>query len=143
MSISISTGGKEPVQASPNVVPLCDVLLVLLIIFMIVTPLVQKGVDLTLPTAINSVTMPNESSKMVVLYIRKDGTLYLNQEKTTIDKLSSKLEEAFLSSENDKRLYLRADGELEYGKLLDLYETIRNAGYENIAIITDKKTERS
>jgi biopolymer transport protein TolR len=143
MSISISTGGKDTVQASPNVVPLCDVLLVLLIIFMIVTPLVQKGVDLTLPTAINSVNMPNESSKMVVLYIRKDGTLYLNQEKTTIDKLSSKLEEAFLSSEDDKRLYLRADGELEYGKLLDLYETIRNAGYENIAIITDKKTERS
>ncbi|MHB8055268.1 MAG: ExbD/TolR family protein [Candidatus Aminicenantales bacterium] len=141
MSISISTGGKESVQASPNVVPLCDVLLVLLIIFMIVTPLVQKGVDLTLPTAINSVSMP-ESPK-VVLYIRKDGTLFLNQDKTTIDKLSSQLEEAFLSSEDDKRLYLRADGELEYGKLLDLYETIRNAGFENIAIITDKKTERS
>jgi len=140
MSISISTG-KEPVQASPNVVPLCDVLLVLLIIFMLVTPLVQRGVDLTLPTAINSVSMP-ESPK-VVLYIRKDGTLYLNQDKLTIDRLQSKLEEAFLSSEDDKRLYLRADGELTYGKLLELYETIRIAGYENIAIITDKKTDRS
>ncbi|MCX6565836.1 MAG: biopolymer transporter ExbD [Candidatus Aminicenantes bacterium] len=140
MSISISTG-KQPVQASPNVVPLCDVLLVLLIIFMLVTPLVQRGVDLTLPTAINSVSMP-ESPK-VVLYIRKDGTLFLNQDKLTIDRLPSKLEEAFLSSEDDKRLYLRADGEIAYGKLLELYETIRVAGYENIAIITDKKTDRS
>lgn len=141
MSISISTGGKESVQASPNVVPLCDVLLVLLIIFMIVTPLVQRGVDLTLPTALNSVNMP-ENPK-IVLYIRKDGTLYLNQDKTTVEKLSSQLEELYLSSEDDKRLYLRADGELEYGKLIDLYETIRNAGFENVAIITDKKTERS
>jgi len=141
MSISISTGGKESVQASPNVVPLCDVLLVLLIIFMIVTPLVQRGVDLTLPTALNSVNMP-ENPK-IVLYIRKDGTLYLNQDKTTVEKLTSQLEELYLSSEDDKRLYLRADGELEYGKLIDLYETIRNAGFENVAIITDKKTERS
>jgi biopolymer transport protein ExbD len=141
MSVSISTGGKESIQASPNVVPLCDVLLVLLIIFMIVTPLVQRGVDLNLPTAINSVSMPDNAK--IVLYIRKDGTLFLNQDKTTAEKLSSLLEEAFLSSEDDKRLYLRADGELEYGKLLDLYETIRNAGFENVAIITDKKTDRS
>ncbi len=140
MSISISNG-KETIQASPNVVPLCDVLLVLLIIFMLVTPLVQRGVDLTLPTAINSVSMP-ESPK-VVLYIRKDGTLFLNQDKLTVERLQAKLEEAFLSSEDDKRLYLRADGEIEYGKLLELYETIRVAGYENIAIITDKKTDRS
>jgi biopolymer transport protein ExbD len=138
MGFSISKDG-ESVQASPNVVPLCDVLLVLLIIFMVVTPLVQKGVDLTLPTALNSTSMPENPS--VVLYIRQDGSLYLNQDRTTIDKLPSQLEEAFLTSE-DKRLYLRADGDLEYGKLLDLYETIRNAGYENVAIITDKKTDQ-
>ncbi len=138
MSFSISKEG-ESVQATPNVVPLCDVLLVLLIIFMVVTPLVQKGVDMTLPTALNSVNMPD--SPEIVLYIRKDGALFLNQEKTTVEKLPSQLEEAFLTAQ-DKRLYLRADGELEYGKLLDLYETIRNAGYENIAIITDKKTDQ-
>ncbi|MBN1940057.1 MAG: biopolymer transporter ExbD [Candidatus Aminicenantes bacterium] len=138
MGFSISKEG-ESVQATPNVVPLCDVLLVLLIIFMVVTPLVQKGVDLNLPTALNHATMPENPS--VVLYIRKDGSLFLNQDRTTIEKLQSQLEEQFLTSE-DKRLYLRADGELEYGKLLDLYETIRNAGYENVAIITDKKTDQ-
>jgi biopolymer transport protein ExbD len=143
MSISISKG-NENVSAEPNVVPLCDVLLVLLIIFMVVTPLVQKGVDLKLPTAMNTVTMPD--SPEVVLYVRKDGTMYLNQEKiTNPDSLQSMLEEAFLTV-TDKKLYIKIDGELEYGRLTDpdtgIYHMIRAAGIENIAIITEKKTEK-
>jgi biopolymer transport protein TolR len=138
MSMSISKG-NETVTAEPNVVPLCDVLLVLLIIFMVVTPLVQKGVDLKLPTAINTATMPD--SPEVVLYIRKDGTLILNQDKVTLETLQAQLEEAFLTVQ-DKKLYLKADGDLEYGKLIDIYEKIREAGLENIAIITEKKTDK-
>ena len=143
MSISISKG-NEKVTAEPNVVPLCDVLLVLLIIFMVVTPLVQKGVDLKLPTALNTVTMPDNPE--VVLYVRKDGTMYLNQEKiTNPDSLQSMIEEAFLTV-TDKKLYIKIDGDLEYGRLTDpdtgLYHKIRGAGIENIAIITEKKTEK-
>lgn len=143
MSFSLSKG-KEKVVAEPNVVPLCDVLLVLLIIFMIVTPMVQKGVDLKLPTALNTVTMPDNPE--VVLYVRKDGTMYLNQEKiTNPDSLQSMIEEAFLTVA-DKKLYIKIDGDLEYGRLTDpdtgLYHKIRGAGIENIAIITEKKTEK-
>jgi biopolymer transport protein ExbD len=138
MSMSISKG-NETVTAEPNVVPLCDVLLVLLIIFMVVTPLVQKGVDLKLPTALNTVSMPD--SPEVVLYIKKDGTLILNQDKVTLETLQVQLEEAFLTVQ-DKKLYLKADGDLEYGKLIDIYEKIREAGLENIAIITEKKTDK-
>jgi biopolymer transport protein ExbD len=65
----------------------------------------------------------------------------LNQEKVTEpERLQSILEEAFLTVA-EKKLYLRADGDLEYGKLVDIYEMIREAGIENIAIIVDKKTE--
>jgi biopolymer transport protein ExbD len=138
MSMSISKG-NETVSAEPNVVPLCDILLVLLIIFMVVTPLVQKGVDLKLPTALNTVAMPE--SPEVVLYIKKDGTLILNQEKVTLETLQAQLEEEFLTVQ-DKKLYLKADGDLEYGKLIDIYEKIRQAGLENIAIITEKKTDK-
>ena len=143
MSISLSKG-NEKVVAEPNVVPLCDVLLVLLIIFMVVTPLVQKGVDLKLPTALNTVTMPDNPE--VVLYVRKDGTMYLNQEKiTNPDSLQSMIEEAFLTV-TDKKLYIKIDGDLEYGRLTDpdtgIYHKIRAAGIENIAIITEKKTEK-
>ena len=138
MSVSISTG-KDKAVAEPNVVPLCDVLLVLLIIFMVVTPLVQKGADVRLPTALNTVNMPENPE--VVLYILKDGSMILNSDKVTMDDVQAKLEEAFLTVQ-DKKLYLKADGELEYGKLVDIYEKIREAGLENIAIITEKKTEK-
>ena len=137
--MSISIGGEKSVKSEPNVVPLCDVLLVLLIIFMIVTPLVQKGVDLKLPTAMNTIRMPENPE--VVLYIKKDGTMYLNQDKVTSDKLQSMLEEVFISA-TDKKLYLRADSDLEYGKLVEIYEMIRGAGIESVAVIADKKTEK-
>ena len=138
--MSFTLGGKEKVRSEPNVVPLCDVLLVLLIIFMVVTPLVQKGVDVKLPTAMNTSPMPENPE--VVLYVKKDGTIYLNQEKTTLDKLQSQIEEAFLTVQ-DKKIYLKIDGDLEYGKLVEpdgIYFKIREAGIENIAIITEKKT---
>ena len=142
--MGFSLGGKEKVRSEPNVVPLCDVLLVLLIIFMVVTPLVQKGVDIKLPTAMNTAPMPPnlESNEFVVLYVKKDGTIYLNHDKVTLDKLQSLLEEAFLTVQ-DKKLYLKIDGDLEYGKLVEpdgIYNKIREAGIENIAVITEKKT---
>jgi biopolymer transport protein TolR len=138
--MGFSLAGKEAVRSEPNVVPLCDVLLVLLIIFMVVTPLVQKGVDIRLPTAMNTSPMPETLE--VVLYVKKDGTIYLNQEKTTLDKLQSQLEELFLTVQ-EKKLYLKIDGDLEYGKLVEpdgIYTKIREAGIENIAVITEKKT---
>lgn len=139
MSISLKKG-NEKAFSEPNVVPLCDVLLVLLIIFMVVTPIVQKGADLKLPQALNTTNMPD--SPEVVVYLKKDGTILLNNEKVTnLDALQGMLEEAFLTVV-EKKLYLKADGDLEYGVLIDLYEKIRAAGIENIAIITEKKTEK-
>jgi len=137
--MSISLGGGEKVRSEPNVVPLCDVLLVLLIIFMIVTPLVQKGVDVALPTAVNTITMPENPE--VVMSIKKDGTLYLKDKKVTLENLQSQLEEAFLTVA-DKKLYLRADSDLEYGKIVDLIDVIREAGVEVVGIITEKKAEK-
>jgi len=137
MAISVEKAGK--VTSEPNVVPLCDVLLVLLIIFMVVTPLVKKGVDVRLPDALNTITMPENPE--VVLSIRKDGTIYVNQEETTEENLQTLLEEAFLSA-TEKKLYLRADQNLEYGKIVDIIEILKNAGIEIVGIITEKKAER-
>jgi biopolymer transport protein TolR len=139
MSISIKSS-EEKYQAEPNVVPLCDVLLVLLIIFMIVTPLVQRGVDVRIPSALNTIDMPENTE--VVLYIKKDGQMYLNQEMVTPEQLQSRLEETLLSAE-DKRLYLRADQELEYGKIVELIDVIRESGVEVVGIITEKRAEKA
>jgi biopolymer transport protein ExbD len=141
--MGISFGGQEKVKSEPNVVPLCDVLLVLLIIFMVVTPLVQKGVDVRLPPALNTISMPDNPE--VVLAIRRDGSMYVNQELVTLDKLQSTLEEAFLTA-SDKKLYVKIDQDLEYGKLVEpggVFDLLKEAGIENIGIITEVQTERS
>jgi len=145
MGFSVSTDHKEQMRSEPNVVPLCDVLLVLLIIFMIVTPLIQKGVDVRLPNAQFTVSMPENPD--VVLAIKKDVRdpkgflLYVNQDKVTMETLQNALEEAFLTVA-DKKLYLKADSELEYGNIVDLIEIIRGSGIEIVGIIAEKKTEK-
>ncbi|MBP1768543.1 MAG: protein TolR [Candidatus Aminicenantes bacterium] len=140
MGFSVSHTKNESVSSEPNVVPLCDVLLVLLIIFMIVTPLVQKGVDVKLPAALNTSSMPD--SPDVVLAIKKDGSLYLKEAKVTIENLQTALEEAFLTV-SEKKLYIKADQDLEYGKIVDLIDVMREAGIEIVGIITDKKAEKA
>lgn len=137
MAVSVRKEGE--VTSEPNVVPLCDVLLVLLIIFMVVTPLIQKGVDVRLPTAFNTINMPENPE--VVLAIKRDGTLYVNQEKATEETLQTLLEEAFLTA-TETKLYLRADQDLEYGKIIDVIEILKIAGVEIVGIITEKKAER-
>lgn len=137
--MGVSVGKKGEVTSEPNVVPLCDVLLVLLIIFMVVTPLVQKGVDVRLPNALNTINMPENPE--VVLAIKRDGTLYVNQDKATDETLATLLEEAFLSA-TEKKLYLRADMDLEYGKIVDIIDILKDTGVEIVGIITEKKAEK-
>ncbi len=137
--MAVSVGKKGEVESEPNVVPLCDVLLVLLIIFMVVTPLVQKGVDVRLPNALNTINMPENPE--VVLAIRKDGSLFVNQDQATEETLQTLLEEAFLTAA-EKKLYLRADQDLEYGKIVDIIDILKVTGVEILGIITEKKAER-
>jgi len=128
---------KSEVKSEPNVVPLCDVLLVLLIIFMIVTPAIKKGVDVRLPTALNTIDMPEHTQLM--LSIKKDGTIYLNEDKATMETLPTMLNDVLMSTSENK-LYLKADQDLEYGMIVDIVQIIKEAGIEIMGIITEKKT---
>lgn len=135
--MGVEVGGTRDFKSEPNVVPLCDVLLVLLIIFMVVTPMLQKGVDVRLPEAFNVVSQPDPASQ-VVLAIKYNKDIYLNQDRVTKDNLKQKIEEAF-ENRTDRTLYLKADIELEYGEILPLINIVREAGIEIIGIVTEKK----
>jgi biopolymer transport protein TolR len=147
MGFLVSSGGKETVKSEPNVVPLCDVLLVLLIIFMVITPLVQKGVDVRLPSAQFTTDVPENPP--VVLSIQKSSSpqdkgfrLYINHDRVAIENLQNSLEEKFLTVA-EKKLYLRMDGDLEFGILAEsILDIIKMAGIEVVGIITEKKTEK-
>lgn len=140
MAISIKRGEQSDVVSEPNVVPLCDVLLVLLIIFMIMTPLIKQGVDVELPVALNTIQMPENPE--VILAIKQDGTMYLGEEKVTMDNLQLLVEEAFLTA-SDNKLYLRADQNLDYGTIIDVVQILHAAGIEIVGIITEARTERT
>ncbi len=129
---------NEDVISEPNVVPLCDILLVLLIIFMVITPLVKKGVDVRLPTALNMIDFPENPE--IVLSIKKDGTLWLNNDVVAEEDLSALLEEIMLSA-SDRKLYLKADQELEFGRVVEIIGPLKEAGVEVVGIIAEKKTE--
>ena len=132
---------KSDIVSEPNVVPLCDILLVLLIIFMIMTPLIKAGIDVDLPMALNTVSMPENPE--VVLAIKKEGNnynLYLNQQPVTMENLQLMVEEAFLTA-TDTRLYIRADGETKYGEILEIAMVLKDAGVEIVGIITEVRAE--
>ena len=134
-------GKKDDIVSEPNVVPLCDILLVLLIIFMIMTPLIKAGIDVDLPMALNTISMPENPE--VILAIKKEGnnySLYLNQQPVTMENLQVMVEEAFLTA-TDTRLYIRADGETEYGEILEIAMILKDAGVEIVGIITEVRAE--
>ena len=139
-----SVGGGGSVKSEPNVIPMIDIMLVLLIIFMIVTPVITSGFQAKMPQGKNLESSPEESGD-VLLGVDRDGGLYLDPGSGTISPVSpAQLEEALISiysMRTDKILYFRADAGLEYGKIEDVLLLARRAGVRVLAAITEEKRE--
>ena len=127
-----------------NVTPLVDVMLVLLIIFMVTAPLIQQGVEVSLPEA-RAKTVDAEEQKLV-LSIRADKTIYLGTSedaaKIPLDALEDKLR-ANARAQKDKELYLYADKALPYGFVVDVMATVQRAGIVNVGMITNPMPPRT
>src|SRR5262250_1388696 len=106
-------GAKGGVKSDINVTPLVDVMLVLLIIMMIVTPMLQQGVAVILPNAVNTVPKPDTEGQTIVA-IGRDGSLYLNAKPVQEQELATKLRE-IMENKKDKIVFIRADEEAKYG----------------------------
>jgi biopolymer transport protein TolR len=138
--VAISTGslnaGVTSVKSDINVTPMIDVMLVLLIIFMIVTPLIAAGFKATLPKGKNLDSRP-EGDNEVVLGIDEYGKYFLNGRPIADAALSDQLRSIFASRTEDKILYFKADHNLKYARIQDAMETARGAGVRVMAAITE------
>jgi biopolymer transport protein TolR len=138
--VAISTGnaGVGAVKADINVTPMIDVMLVLLIIFMIVTPLIAAGFKATLPKGKNLDPRP-EGENEVVLGIDEAGRYFLNQRPIAAGALEDQLRSIFAARTEDKILYFKADNKLKYAKVQEAVETARRSGVRVMAAITEPK----
>ena len=135
-------GAKGGVKSDINVTPLVDVMLVLLIIMMLVAPMLQQGVAVQLPKAQNTSDKP-ETQEQTVLAISKDKSFYLNAKPVTEQEMTTKISE-ILENKKEKIVLIKADQEVEYSAVMLAMDQLRQAGIEDIGLITDpKKTEQA
>lgn len=136
MSMSVG-GGKSSVRAEPNVTPMIDVMLVLLIIFMIIIPTITSGFNAQPPSGQNIAPHPEQDQDQV-LGIDADGQYYLNRNAIPNAALQDKLSSIYSARTEDKILYVKADKNLAYGKVLDALDVAAKAGVRMSAMVTDQ-----
>ena len=124
--------------AEINIVPLVDVVLVLLLIFMLTAPMMYRGIDVNLPRA---AAKPTAVEERLVLTVTKDRTLFLNDRRITPGGLEGSLRDAF-RNRTDKTLYLKADADLSYGAVVETMDMVRRAGIERLGMVTEPARER-
>ena len=135
MSMSVNTG--PGVKAEPNVVPMIDVMLVLLIIFMVVTPAIAAGFTAEPPSGINLKSHP-EADDDQVLGIDKYGQYFLNKRQINNEQLGELLSSIYTQRTVDQILFVKADKNLEYGKILDAMDIASRNGVRVVGAITDQ-----
>ncbi len=140
--MSMNVGGKSGgLNADINVTPLVDVMLVLLIIMMLIAPMLQQGVSLTLPTAANASDKP-ESSEQTVIAIAANRSIYLNAKQIGEAELAQKVTD-ILEGKTEKIVLIKADEEVEYGAVMAAMDSLRQAGVEDIGLITERPKQQS
>jgi biopolymer transport protein ExbD/biopolymer transport protein TolR len=125
------------VRAEINVTPLVDVVLVLLIIFMVVTPMLQRGMDVRLPESRHHQT-ENDTGEQLTVSVRADGSVWLARERADPARLESLLKDA-LARNPGRPIYLKGDTRLRYGKVRDVMLACHRAGSQQVALATEEE----
>lgn len=141
MAFKLDDGNSRrigPTMAEINIIPLVDVVLVLLLIFMLTAPMMYRGIDVNLPRA---ASRPTAVEERMVLTVTKEQGLFLNDRRVTPAGLEPALRDAF-KGRTDKTLYLKADAGLSYGAVIEAMDRVRRAGIERLGMVTEPVRER-
>ncbi|HEX8710950.1 MAG TPA: biopolymer transporter ExbD [Terracidiphilus sp.] len=126
-----------PVMASPNVIPMADIMLVLLIIFMVITPMLHKGVSVDMAAAQNTDQMQNaDKDDAIIVAVTRDGGTYLGNKEITLDQVTDQVKD-LISNRLDKTVYIRADARAKYGDVVKAVDAVRSAGVEDLGLLTE------
>lgn len=141
--MGMASGGGGGLQSEINVTPMVDIMLVLLIIFMVVTPMLQHGVTVNLPKDLNN---PEEDQRIIkdnsiVIAIPENGKFYLGKDLVTKEQLKDKVEKMLgnIKKEEDKVVYIKSGVGVNYGDVVDAINEVRALGVDKIGLVADKK----
>ena len=127
------------VNSDINVTPMVDVMLVLLIIFMVITPMLQKGISVDMAKVNNPTPMQDADKEDALLVsVMRDGTVYFGADKTLPDSLTEKVKDR-LANRTDKRVYVKADARAHYGNVVQVVDAVRAAGVDDLGLLTDQR----
>jgi biopolymer transport protein ExbD len=127
-----------PVMASPNVIPMADIMLVLLIIFMVVTPMLQKGVSVDMAKVNNAEDMQNaDKDDAIILAVTRDGKMYLGSKQVVLSEITTSVKDQ-ISNRLDKTVFVRSDARAKYGDVVKAVDEVRSAGVDNLGLLTEK-----
>jgi biopolymer transport protein ExbD/biopolymer transport protein TolR len=132
------SGGRGEINSEINVTPMADVMLVLLIIFMVVTPMLQKGQSVDLARTRNPVDMKEaDRDDAVLVAITRDGKFWLNQDRVGIDDLAARVND-LLVTRLEKTVFVKSDFRAKYGDVVQVVDAIRNAGVDRVGLLTER-----
>jgi biopolymer transport protein ExbD len=127
------------VNSDINVTPMVDVMLVLLIIFMVITPMLQKGVSVDLARTDNPQQMPDaDKEDALVVAVMRDGTIYFGQDKVSADQLTAKVKDK-LANRTNKMVFVKADARTKYGNVVEVVDNVRSAGVDQLGLLTEQR----
>jgi biopolymer transport protein TolR len=130
------------VNSDINVTPMVDVMLVLLIIFMVITPMLQKGVSVDMAKVNSPAPMPDADKEDALLVaVQRDGKVFFGTDPIAVDQLTQKIKDRLSNKTGEKRVFIKADQRAKFGSVVEVVDNVRAAGVDQLGLLTDQRKQ--